>query len=114
MENNMAIGRRGEAIAANYYQRLGFTVLHRNFRAKGGELDLVLRRGELLLFVEVKARSKEWEPHAWLPAWARKRKRLRCAIGVYLQQHRDLAYSESRLEVVFVTHGRVTARFSRI
>ena len=41
-------------------KRLGYKVLHRNFRgARGGEIDLVCRHGEVLVFVEVKTRRHE-------------------------------------------------------
>jgi len=55
-----ALGDRGEQIAANYLRRIGYKVLYRNFRApKGGEVDLVCRDGDTLVFVEVKTRSSE-------------------------------------------------------
>lgn len=52
------LGRRGEALAAQALRRQGYKVLYRNFRPKrgGGEIDLVCRQGETLVFVEVKTR----------------------------------------------------------
>ena len=58
----MALGRRGEAIAAHYLRKNGFRVLYRNFQAKrGGEIDLVCRdlREKTLVFVEVKTRTTD-------------------------------------------------------
>jgi len=55
-----ALGRRGEQVAAQYLRRIGYKVLHHNYRApKGGEVDLVCREGDTLVFVEVKTRSSE-------------------------------------------------------
>lgn len=52
------LGRRGEKLAAKYLRRVGFKVLYRNFRGpRGGEVDLVCRDGDELVFVEVKTRS---------------------------------------------------------
>ena len=52
------LGQRGEALAAQYLRSLGLRVLYRNFRApRGGEVDLVCRDGDELVFVEVKTRS---------------------------------------------------------
>ena len=57
---HLALGRRGEKLAARHLRRYGYKVLFRNFRgAKGGEIDLVCRHGEVLVFVEVKTRSSE-------------------------------------------------------
>jgi putative endonuclease len=53
-----ALGRRGEALAAQHLERLGYTVLARNHRTRWGEIDLVLTDpGETtIVFVEVKTR----------------------------------------------------------
>jgi len=52
-----AIGRLGERIAAAWLGREGCRILYRNFRAPaGGEVDLVVRDGALLIFAEVKTR----------------------------------------------------------
>ncbi len=52
------MGQRGEQVAAQYLRRIGYKVLHHNYRApRGGEVDLVCREGDTLVFVEVKTRS---------------------------------------------------------
>jgi putative endonuclease len=50
------LGRHGEALAAEHFERLGYRVLARNHRTRYGELDLVLTDGEALVFCEVKTR----------------------------------------------------------
>ncbi len=52
-----AVGRFGEQCAADYLQRAGMIVLARNWRCPDGELDLVVRDGDMVVFVEVKTRS---------------------------------------------------------
>jgi putative endonuclease len=54
-----AFGQAGEDRAAAWYVARGYTVLHRNWRCREGELDLVVRRGRTLVFVEVKARRSD-------------------------------------------------------
>jgi putative endonuclease len=51
-----AIGRLGEGLAAEHFERLGFRVLGRNVRTRGGEIDLIAFDGETLVFAEVKTR----------------------------------------------------------
>lgn len=54
------IGRLGEKIAAIYLYAHGGKVLYRNYRSPvGGEIDIVLRQGDVLAFVEVKTRTSE-------------------------------------------------------
>lgn len=57
---HIRLGREGEGIAARHLRRCGYKILRRNFRApQGGEVDLVCRHGQELVFVEVKTRSSE-------------------------------------------------------
>lgn len=55
--SRQARGRFGEDAAARWYTERGYSVLARNWRTPGGELDLVVGRGRLVVFCEVKARS---------------------------------------------------------
>ncbi|HYC84816.1 MAG TPA: YraN family protein [Chryseosolibacter sp.] len=57
MSDETEIGRRGENLAAKFLEEKGFTVAARNFRYGKAEIDLIVQRGEWLLFVEVKTRS---------------------------------------------------------
>lgn len=56
MQNNRELGMLGEDIASNYISEQGYVVLQRNFRTKVGEIDIVARDGNSLVFVEVKTR----------------------------------------------------------
>ena len=51
------IGRYGERVAAAFVRRRGYRVLTRNFQSERGEIDLVCRQGNVLVFVEVRARA---------------------------------------------------------
>ena len=56
--DNKSVGSLGEEIAANYLTARGYRILERNFRCKGGEVDIIARDpvDKSLLFIEVKAR----------------------------------------------------------
>jgi putative endonuclease len=51
------LGRRGERRAAWFYRLRGYRIVDRNVRSRGGEIDLVARRGKTLVICEVKARQ---------------------------------------------------------
>lgn len=55
--NRAHVGRAGEDAALLYLEAQGMRLLGRNFRAPGGEIDLILEDGCCTVFVEVKARS---------------------------------------------------------
>lgn len=58
-DHRRALGRRGEDLAAAYLVSLGFEVVGRNVRTRYGELDIVAREGETLVFVEVRSRRDD-------------------------------------------------------
>jgi putative endonuclease len=51
-------GREAEDQAARYLEQRGLRVIARNFRIRGGEIDLICRDGKVLVFVEVRQRSR--------------------------------------------------------
>ena len=56
-ERKRLLGERGETIAARHLTRLGMVLLDRNWRCEVGEIDLVLRDGQVLVICEVKTRT---------------------------------------------------------
>jgi putative endonuclease len=57
---HIRLGREGEAAAARHLRKAGYKILRKNFRAPhGGEVDLVCRHRNELVFVEVKSRTSE-------------------------------------------------------
>lgn len=52
-----ALGAFGEDLVARWYVQRGYVVLDRNWRCRGGEIDLVLRDNRIVVFCEVKTRS---------------------------------------------------------
>lgn len=71
------LGTRGEAAVARWYRARGYTVLDRNWRVREGEIDLVVRRGRLLVFCEVKTRRGDAFGSPFDAVTARKQARLR-------------------------------------
>lgn len=105
------LGRWGEDVAARHLERAGFRILDRNWRAGRLEIDLVVRDGGTIAFVEVKTRR----PGPQHPAEAidrRKRARLRKAAARWITTHAERA-REYRFDVVSVSvgpNGRGTVR----
>lgn len=79
-------GRIGEAAAKRHLKRAGLKFLTANFRTPRGELDLVFRDGDCLVFVEVKARSSEDWTRPARAVDADKRRKLTRAAFDYLRR----------------------------
>ncbi|MEW5729807.1 MAG: YraN family protein [Pseudomonadota bacterium] len=107
-------GARAEAFAAWWLRLKGFRVLERGLvtgRGTGaGEVDLVARRGRLLIFVEVKARPRLAD--ALDAIGTRQRARIVRAAEAYLARHPDLAGCDIRFDAVLMVPGRLPRHIS--
>lgn len=81
-----ASGQAAEALAARFLEAHGLRVVERNFRVRGGEIDLVCRDGRTLVFVEVRLRTHRGFGGAAGSIDARKRQRLILAARHYLMR----------------------------
>ncbi len=57
--SNQSFGQIGETAAGEYLKNRGYKILARNFRTRWGEIDIVAKDGECLVFAEVKTRANE-------------------------------------------------------
>jgi putative endonuclease len=97
-----SLGRAAEAAAADFLVRRGLRIVERNVRFAMGEIDLVARDGDTVVFVEVKARQAGWdEGPAAAVAWQKRRRLVRLA-QLYLKW-RHLGDARCRFDVVAVT-----------
>lgn len=96
-----ASGRSGEQQAGRYLQRRGFAILDRNARLGRGELDIVARKQDLLVFIEVKA-HKSIES-GLLALHPDKCARLLSAAEVWLGRHPHYATLQCRFDLIIVT-----------
>jgi putative endonuclease len=98
-----AVGRFGEDLAATYLSDTGLTIVERNWRCSDGELDIVARDGEMVIFVEVKTRSSVAFGDPAEAVNRVKAVRLRKLALRWLAEHRDIPYwSQLRFDVVSV------------
>jgi putative endonuclease len=100
--DTLSRGKAAENLACDYLQARGLQLLHRNYRSKGGEIDLILQDTDSLVFVEVRyrrhsgfgsaAESVDWHKQSKLAACARH----------FLQAHPDTIRQPCRFDVVSV------------
>lgn len=100
-ERNRTVGQFGERLAAQKLVDAGMVVLDRNWRCRAGEVDLVLRDGQTLVFCEVKTRSTSAFGHPLEAVQPRKAARLRRLAAAWLEEH-DVRPVEVRIDLVGV------------
>jgi putative endonuclease len=88
LPRNARLGARGEAQALRHYVEAGYDLLARNWRCSLGELDLVLVRGGLVVFCEVKTRGGDGFGGGYEAVTWRKRAKLRQLGEAFLLAHR--------------------------
>lgn len=97
----------GERLAARHYRLRGYRILAANARGAGNEVDLVVRRGGRIVFVEVKERSRDTFGGPFGAVDAEKRRRVRRAATAWLRSHPETASLEVRFEVCSILDGSV-------
>lgn len=105
-ENKRETGRRYEQIAAAFLEQQGYQILEKNYQNRYGEIDLIARQREVLVFVEVKYRKtlKNGYPEEAI-GW-KKQQRIRHTAQHYLYTH-GLSDIPCRFDVVSILGDRI-------
>jgi putative endonuclease len=106
-----AHGGRAETLAVWRLRLAGYRVLARNFRVPNGEIDLIVRRGGVLAFVEVKARETYAAAAEAIQPY--QQARIRNAALAFIQRRPDLAGLTLRFDAVLVTPRTLLPRHLR-
>ncbi|MBX7213475.1 MAG: YraN family protein [Thermoflexales bacterium] len=101
MATRKQTGQWGEALAARHLETHGYEIVARNWRHGHGELDLVVRRDGLLVFVEVRARHGQARGAPEETLGSAKREKIRQTAEAYLVAH-DLLEAEVRFDVIAI------------
>lgn len=111
--NHIATGDKGEQSAANYLKRLGYKIVATNYRAKTGEIDIIAKDKDCLVFIEVKTRRSTVYG---LPSEAvnyRKQQKIINTAFCFLNQ-RGITDSACRFDIFEVYLGRDTTECNHI
>lgn len=97
----IAVGEFGEKIAAGFLRKKGYRILEANLRTPFGELDLVAKQGDFIVFVEIKTRATSSLGPPYLSVTRAKARHLVKNALFYLKR-RGLVDSDWRIDVVSV------------
>jgi putative endonuclease len=97
-----ALGAEGERAAKAYLQAKGFRILHENYSTPLGEIDLIAQDGDVVVFVEVKARTSGEFGSPQAAVTRQKQRQIVRVAELFLLRHR-LSGAACRFDVVAVT-----------
>lgn len=110
---HLTLGSSGEEVAAEHLRKRRYAILGQNIRTWRGEIDLIAKQGETIVFVEVKARARS---DAWQPServdWE-KLKNLKRAATLWLEKE-GLEGAPARIDVIGVCDKEVTEHFEDV
>lgn len=98
---NKTVGAIGEDEAAGFLQKKGYQLVKRNFYTRFGEIDLIAKKGDLWVFVEVKTKSGDQYGEPWEMVGRRKLRQVKMMAQVYLTKN-GLGEVPCRIDVVGV------------
>ena len=98
-----ALARKGEELAAQHLAAKGYLIVERNQRIGQGEIDIIARRGDQFVFVEVKTRESAYltDPLQLVPL--RKQQQVIRLADAYLKRQKGIA--QARFDIVIVVHN---------
>ena len=112
MQEFHKFGALCELRALQYYQARGATILKKNFRCRAGEIDLIVKEGAFLVFVEVRGRSQSHESAVFSVDRRKQGRLIRTARWFLAQEERYLppGISEIRFDLIAVSGLGAVAR----
>ena len=111
IESRRAQGAHVEALARDFLLRQGLTPVAANANYRGGELDLVMRDGNTLVFVEVRYRRGSGFGGGAASVDANKRRKLVHAAGLFLAAHGEHAKAPCRFDLIDASGDPETPTF---
>jgi putative endonuclease len=112
MAEHNDLGIRGEAIATDYLQKKGYIILHKNWRFKKDELDIVANFQGFIVFVEVKTRVNNYVSNPEEAVTKGKQQRLIRAANAYIENYQiDF---EARFDVIGIIKNQHTEEIVHI
>lgn len=104
LEGRKAFGIYAEKLACDFLEASGFEIEKRNYRAKNGEIDIIARKDELVVFVEVKARKTKTYGEPVEAVTPTKIERIRGAALEYLRE--TGSKGKLRFDVISITFDK--------
>lgn len=102
------IGKQHEDLAASYLQQQGLQLIERNFNCRMGEIDLIMRHNDTLVFVEVRYRSNDAYGSAIESVTYKKQQKILKTAQFYLMKKPQFQHLNYRFDIVGISQNGQT------
>lgn len=104
---NKVLGNSGEDMACEYLRKLHYKIIERNYKHKIGEIDIIAKDGDVLVFVEVKFKTTDYFglPREMVTPY--KQQKIRSVAMGYIKHHK-IFNTPCRFDVVEILNGELT------
>jgi putative endonuclease len=99
-------GNKGEDAACEYLKKQGYRILARNYAAKTGEIDIIARRKNTLVFAEVKTRADNAYGGALAAVGAAKQSKITKTAIIYIEENKP-EFDAVMFDIIILTNGRL-------
>ncbi len=107
MKTKINTGKNGENIAAKFLEKQGIKILERNWRfSRVGEIDIIAKDGDTLVFIEVKTRSSADFGHPLEAISPNKFSTINKLAEIYIAQDQIVSYKDLRIDLIGILNGK--------
>jgi putative endonuclease len=97
----MLLGSEGETLALQFLKKQGYAIIARNYKTRIGEIDIIAREGETIVFVEVKTRSNDSFGAPYESVTTPKRQKMKNVASLYLKRQKKEC--PARFDIISIT-----------
>ena len=114
MRDNITTGKMGEDMACSFLQKNEYHIFERNFKCRIGEIDIVAKKDNSVVFVEVKTRNGDMFGMPCEAVNHKKRRKIVNSAAYYMMLHREYGKYDVRFDVIEVLISGKNAKINHI
>jgi putative endonuclease len=114
IQNTLERGKSTENQALNFLENRGLIFIENNFRCKCGEIDIVMRDANVIVFVEVRFRRNNRYGSGAETVGRKKQQKIIASASYYLQRNKKLARQPCRFDVISMSPGNIVSSSNNI
>ena len=100
------LGKKGEDIAVEYFRKSGYGIIEKNYRTVFGEIDIIAKDKDIIVFIEVKTRADKTFGYPFEAVTKRKREKIRKVALSFMKKHKKELPARFDVLSIFTENGK--------